>query len=433
MNGTNNIQEIPEDDGVQMSRPEEANWVRNAALFWEHRSLLLRVGMWSLTLSVVIALMLPKQYESITRIMPPEQQNGGAAVLAALAGRAAPGGLGSLASSLLGVRGNGSLFIDLLQSKTIGEHLVDRFDLQRLYKDHYREDTLKRLAHRTVVKDDKKSGVISIAVTDRDRRRARDIAQAYLDELNTFMAKVSTSSAHRERLFIEQRLITVKKELDQAQQELSEFSSTNTTIDVKEQTRAMVDAGARLQAQLIVGQSELDSLQQIYGEENVRVRAGRARVAVLQHELEKMSGSSTPADAGVKQDTMAMYPSLRQLPRLAVRWADLYRRVRIQEAVFDLLSQEYEMTRIQEVKELPTVSVIDPPSWPERKSYPPRRWLVLGMTAMAIFATAFGLLVRRGWRVLSPEDPRKILGSQIWLTVKKRRAALLAGQWGSGA
>ena len=416
-----------------MPRPEAANWIKNAELFWEQRSLLLRVGMWSLIVSVVIALIIPKQYESITRIMPPEQQSGGAAVLAALAGRAAPGGLGSLASSLLGARGNGSLFIDLLQSKTIEEHLADRFDLQKLYRNHYREDTLRRLAHRTVVKDDKKSGVISIAVTDGDRRRARDMAQAYLDELNIFMAKVSTSSAHRERLFIEQRLITVKKELDQAQQELSDFSSINTTIDVKEQTRAMVDAGARLQAQLIVGQSELDSLQQIYGEENVRVRAGRARVAVLQHELEKMSGSSAPADAGTRQDPTAMYPSLKQLPRLAVRWADLYRRVRIQEAVFDLLSQEYEMTRIQEVKELPTVSVIDPPSWPEKKSYPPRRWLVLGITAMAIFAAAFGLLVRRGWRELYAEDPRKILGGKIWLTVKKRRAALLAGQWGRGA
>lgn len=415
-----------EGERAEVQRP--ASWIRNATLFWEHRRLLLRVGMGALIVSIGIALLIPKRYESITRIMPPEQQSGGAAVLAALAGRAAPGGLGSLASSLLGIRGGGSLFLDLLQSKTIGEHLVDRFDLQKLYKKHYRQDTLRQLAHRTVVKDDKKSGVITIAVTDGDQRRAREMAQAYLDELNSFMAKVNTSSAHRERLFVEQRLALVKQELDKAQQELSEFSSANSTIDVKEQTRAMVDAGARLQAQLIVGQSELDSLQQIYGEENVRVRAGRARVAVLQHELEKMSGSSAPTGGDTKQDTTAMYPSLRQLPRLSVRWADLYRRVHIHETVFELLSQEYEITRIEEVKELPTVSVIDPPSWPEKKSYPPRRWIVLGMTMVALFTTAIGLLVRRGWYELRPEDPRKILGSRIWQTVKTRWSAVLAGQ-----
>ncbi len=416
---------------AEVKRAEAAGWTRNATLFWEHRRLFLRVGVGALIVSIAIALSIPKRYESVTRIMPPEQQSGGAAVLAALAGRAAPAGLGGLASSLLGIRGGGSLFMDLLQSKTIGEHLVDRFDLQKLYKKHYRQDTLRQLAHRTVVKDDKKSGVITIAVTDGDQRRARDMAQAYLDELDSFLAKVNTSSAHRERLFVEQRLASVKQELDQAQQELSEFSSANTTIDVKEQTRAMVDAGARLQAQLIVGQSELDSLEQIYGGENVRVRAGRARVAVLQHELEKMSGSSDPTGEDPKLDATAMYPSLRQLPRLSVRWADLYRRVRIHETVFELLSQEDEMTRIQEVKELPTVSVIDPPSWPEKKSYPPRRWIVLGMTTVALFATAIVLLVRREWGELLPDNPGKILGSQIWLTVKTRYSALLAGRLSS--
>jgi capsule polysaccharide export protein KpsE/RkpR len=427
-NSKEDMKITPDSGRAQLQRPEPASWIRNATLFWEHRRLFLRVGVVALVVSIAIALSIPKQYESIARIMPPEQQGGGAAILAALVGRAAPGGLGTLASSLLGVKGSGSLSMDLLQSKTIGEHLVDRFGLQKLYKNHYRQDTLRQLAHRTVVKDDKKSGVITIAVTDRDQRRARDMAQAYLDELNTFMAKVNTSSAHRERLFVEQRLTSVKQELDQAQQELSEFSSANATIDVKEQTRAMVDAGARLQAQLIVGQSELNSLQQIYGEENVRVRAGRARVAVLQHELEKMSGSNEPTGEDAKQDATAMYPSLKQLPRLSVRWADLYRRVRIHETVFELLSQEYEMTRIEEVKELPTVSVIDPPSWPEKKSSPPRRWIVLGMTAAALFATAIMLLIRRGWRDLLPEDPRKILGSRIWLTVKTRYSALLAGR-----
>jgi capsule polysaccharide export protein KpsE/RkpR len=404
-------------------------------LFWDHRRLFLRVAMGAFVLSTAIAFLLPKRYESITRIMPPEQQGGGVAVLAALAGRAAPGGLGALANNLLGLRGSGSLFIDLLQSKTIGEHLVDRFDLQKLYKNHYRQDTLKRLANRTAVKDDKKSGVITIAVTDRDQRRARDMAQAYLDELNIFMAKVNTSSAHRERLFIEERLVTVKRELDQAQRDMSEFSSANTTIDVKEQTRAMVDAGSRLQAQLIVGESELDSLQQIYGEENVRVRAGRARVGALQHELEKMTGSSTSSggEGDAKQDATSMYPSLKQLPRLSVLWADLYRRVRIQETVFELLSQEYEMSRIQEVKELPTVSVIDPPSWPEKKSFPTRRWIILGITATSLLATAIGLLIRRWWYELLPEDPRKVLGSQIWLTVKTRYSALLAGRRSDGA
>jgi uncharacterized protein involved in exopolysaccharide biosynthesis len=408
----------PEGTGGEAAPTPPDTWVTNASLLWDHRRLLARVAAGAFLLGTAIAFVLPNKYESTTRIMPPDQQGGTAALVAALAGRAAPGGLGGLASSLLGVKGSGSLYIDLLQSKTIGESLVDRFGLQKLYRTRYRQDALKKLARRTVVKDDRKSGVISIIVTDSDRRRARDMAQAYLDELNIFMTHVNTSSAHREREFVEKRLVTVSRELEEAQQDLSLFSSKNTTIDVKEQTRAMVDAGARLQAQLIVGQSELDSLEQIYGNENVRVRAGRARVALLQRELEKMSGSSTPADPDEKQDSAEIYPSLRQLPNLSVRWADLYRRVKIQETVFDLLSQEYEMTRIQEVKELPVISVIDPPSWPEKRSFPPRLLIILVSAVLAVISAAIGLLAQRRWNGLNPEDPRRVLAARVWPRLK---------------
>jgi capsule polysaccharide export protein KpsE/RkpR len=355
--------------------------------------------------------------------MPPDQQTGGGAaalLTAVLSSRGLPAGVSGLASSALSIRGSGSLYIDLLQSKTVGDALIDRFTLMKLYGVNYRQTALKTLARRTVVKDDKKSGVISITVEDSDRRRARDMAQAYLDELNTFLTRTNTSSAHREREFIEQRLIAVSRELGEAQHALSDFSSKNATIDVKEQTRSMVDAGAKLQAEMIVGQSELNSLEQIYGEGNVRVRAARARVAVLQHELEKLSGSSASSESEVNVGNDGeIYPTLRQLPSLSVRWADLYRRVRIQETVFDLLSQEYEMARIQEVKELPIVSIIDPPNWPEKSSFPPRFLIMLGGPFFACTVAALGLVAMRKWCDLGPDDVRRRLAEPVWLKVNR--------------
>src|ERR1700733_3405500 len=316
---------------VEVEAPP-ANWVVNASVLWDHRRLLARVAAIALILSLVTAFVLPKQYESTARIMPPDSSGGGSAIFAALAGRVLGGGssgLSSLAGSLLGARNTSALFVDLLRSGTITGHLIDRFQLQHVYHKRYRVDTAKRLARRTSISDDKKSGVISITVEDTDPRRARDLAQGYLNELNLLLNRTSTSSAHQERIFIEGRLKGVEAELERAQQELSVFSSTHTTLDIKEQTRAMVDAGAKLQAELIVGQSELDSLRQIYGSSNIRVRAAQARVADLQHELEKMSGSSAPlppdSDEGSNSSTTStgsqngeLYPSLRQLPRLAV-------------------------------------------------------------------------------------------------------------------
>src|SRR5581483_6071029 len=275
-----------------------------------------------------------------------------------------------------------ALFINFLRSSTVSGHLIDRFNLQSVYHNRYRIDTVKHLARCTKITEDKKSGMITIEVDDTDRVRARDLAQAYLDELNRLVLETNTSSAHRERVFIEERLHSVQADLERAQIELSEFASKNSTIDVAAQTKAMVDAGARVQAELLIEQSGLESLRQMHGDSNVRVREAEARIATLQQGLKKMTGCSAPLPpgdtsrtdppSGSDEEKGELYPPLRQLPRLAVPYMDLYRRVKTQEAAFELLTQQYELARIEEARDVPAVSVIDPPGIPEKKYFPPR-------------------------------------------------------------
>jgi capsule polysaccharide export protein KpsE/RkpR len=393
----------------------DQTWVINAALLWSKRKFLTRVAVGGFLLSTVVVLLLPNQYVSATRIMPPEQASGGAAMLAALVGRGqAAGGLASLAGGLLGGRNNGALFLDLLRSGTISSRLIDRFQLQHVYSKRYLVDTAKKLARKTSISEDAKSGVITIAVEDTQRGRARDLAQAYVDELNALVAKVNTSSARREREFIEQRLKTVGLELQQAQLEMSDFSAKNAAIDIKEQTRAMVDADAKLQGQLVASESELDSLEQIYGNQNARVRAAEARVGVLRRELVRDTDGTPPGVSSGQPDNSALsYPALRQLPALAVPWANLYRRVRIEETVYEMLSAQYETARIEEAKSIPTVSVIDPAGWPEKKSSPHRLILVLVSTLIALVAGSLFLMVQRSWVSVDDADTRKVIGREF--------------------
>jgi len=407
------------------------NWVGNASILWQKRRILARTAGVSFALALAIAFIMPKQYESSARIMPPSSSMGGAAVLAALAGRAGGslGSLGALASGFLGGGGNTSLFIDLLRSGSVSGHLIDRFGLQHIYHKRYRIDTQKYLAHHTKIVDDKKSGVITLTVTDTDPARARDIAQGYLDELNRLVTSTNTSSAHQERIFIEKRLHGVQDDLQKAQQQLSEFSSTHSTVDIKEQARAMVDAASRLQAQLIVEQSGLDSLRQTYGDGNVRIRSAQARIAELQAQISKMGGSSKAlsADDGgrANADDAAsrnedLYPPLRQLPRLAVPYANLYREVQVQEAVYELLTQQYELARIQEAKDVPVVSVIDAPGIPEKKSFPPRLLLALLITAISAVVASALVLAKHQWLQVPANDPRKALAREIGKSVQTR-------------
>ena len=419
---TTPMQNNPSAPPLQAAR---VNWVNNAEVLWAHRGLLLRTIGIALVVSLVIAFLIPKRYEATGRIMPPEQGGGSTAMLAALAGRSGSGGLGSLgglAGSLLGARNTSALFVDLLRSGTVNGHLIDRFDLQHAYRKRYRIDASKYLARHTTVVDDTKSGVITVTVEDTNPRRARDLAQAYLDELNQMVTQTNTSSARQERAFIERRLKSVQADLERAQLDLSEFSSTHATIDIKEQTRAMVDAAAKLQGELIVGQSELGSLQQIYGDANVRVRAAQARVGSLQHKLTQLGGVSDalPSASDAKPLSTELYPPLRQLPRLAVPYADLYRRVRVQETVYEMLTQEYEMARLQEAKDIPVISVIDVPSIPEKKSFPPRLLVALGLTLLMTIGAAAYILARRHWAELSESDPRKALARTMYASLPRR-------------
>jgi uncharacterized protein involved in exopolysaccharide biosynthesis len=414
-------------NSIRSAHPEEAttpNWVVNASVLWDHRRFLLCFFAVALIVSIVIAFVIPKRYESTARIMPPDSTGAGAALFAALAGRGLGelGGLGSLAGGLLGARTSSPLFEDLLRSSTVTGDLIDRFQLQQVYQKRYRFDTAKKLASCTTIVDDKKSGVISITVQDSDPRRARDLAQGYLDELNMIVNRTNTSSAHQERVFIEHRLESVGVDLESAQLEMSEFASTHAAIDLKEQTRAIVDAAAKLQAQVIVEQSEIDSLKQIYGDGNVRIRAAHARMTELQHELEKMSGTSAPLQLDATQVSNdgpklarveESYPSLRQIPRLAVPYTDIYRRVRVRETVYEMLTQQYEVARIQEAKEIPVVKVIDAPGIPEKKSFPPRALLTLFLFVLFVAGAAGQVVVRHRWNLISAGDPRKALGQEI--------------------
>ena len=394
-------------------QPTDAGWVEHARLLWQHRRLLIRIAALSLIAGIVISLVLPKRYVSMARIMPPEQQGSTGLMMAALASKAGLGSLGSLAPVFFTGHSTTALFVDLLRSGSVSDQLIDQFNLQHIYGKRYRMDAAKRLARNTSIHDDKRSGVITIQVEDSDPTRARDIAQGYLSALNKLIVETNTSAAHRERVFVEKRLVDVQQNLSQAQRDLRDFSARNGTIDLKEQTRGMVDAGARVEAQLLLEEASLNSLRQVYGDRNIRVREAEARVAALRSDLIRMAGESRAEETKRDDPMLALAPALRQVPALAVPYADLYRHVKVQETLFELLTQQYETSRIEEAKDTPVLSIIDVPGIPEKKSFPPRTLITLAFVLGATTCGAVWVLLRKRWSELPDGDPQRVLLSDV--------------------
>jgi capsule polysaccharide export protein KpsE/RkpR len=424
--------EIPHEPGSNsfalQETPHRAEAVEWLWLLWERRRFLARVTVWGLILSTVIAFVIPKRYESTTRLMPPDTQSGsGMAMMAALAGSSGAGmGLTSLAGDLLGIKSSGALFVDILSGRTVQDRLIDRFNLRKVYHDRYWQDARKDLAEFTDISEDRKSGVITIKVTDHDPQRAAQLAEAYVEELDRLVAQVSTSSARRERIFIEQRLQAVKQGLDDASRQFSEYASRNTTIDITAQAKATVEAAAKLEGELIAAQSELEGLEQIYTRNNVRVRSLRARVDELRSQLHKIGGETSDPPAGDSpapgktpdRTNGQEFPSIRQLPLLGVKWADLYRESKLQETVYELLTRQYELAKIEEAKEIPVVKMLDRADVPERKSSPKRLLLMILGMLLAFSAGAVWILGTLVWKQMDPQDPRKELARSVALSSK---------------
>jgi len=403
--------------------PTRERMLPRLRLLWGMRRFLGRCALVGFFVATLIAFLIPSEYESTARLMPPDSQSGGGMALMAILGgggqNGSTGGLGSLASDLLGAKTTGAMFIAVLHSRTAEDAIIQRFDLKKVYWKRLEETTRKRLERNTEITEERKSGVITVVVTDHDPKRAAAIAGAYIEQLDILTAKLNTSAAHRERVFLEDRLNKITVELESAEKDFSRFASKNATFDISAQGKAMLEGAASLQGQMIAAESQLEGLRQIYSDNNIRVRSTQARIAELRNQLQKLGGTSAAsAPASDDSATDNAYPTLRQLPILGVPYADKFRQLKVEEAVYETLTKQFELAKVQEAKEIPSVKVLDQPEVPERKSFPPRLLLIVAGTACAVLLGAAWVLGTARWRQIDPHDPGMRFAQEVFGTMR---------------
>jgi uncharacterized protein involved in exopolysaccharide biosynthesis len=384
--------------------------VARVRLLWKKRRQLLLATICGLAIATVIAFLIPNRYKSTVELMPPDQMaSSGTAMLAALSSQVS-GGLTSLAENALGMKTTGALFVGILKSGTVQDDVINKFNLQKVYGTRYIEDARMSLAAHTVISEDHASGIISISVVDHEPKRAAAMAEEYVNKLNWVVTHLSTSAAHRERVFLDQRLKQVNLNLEDAEKEFSQFASQKGAIDVPAQGKAMVSAAAALQGQLIAAESELQGLRQIYTDNNVRVRSIQARVNELRSSLASMAGKGANENSSAGE----LFPTISQLPVLGVTYANLLRRTKVEEAVFEALTREDELAKVQEAKEVPSVKVLDPPEVPQRKSFPPHMLIMILGAMLAFVFCGSWILASSAWEAVDPREPRKAMAIEVW-------------------
>lgn len=376
------------------------------ALYWKRRVLAGVIIGAGILLSVAYALSLQPYFVSNTTLMPQDNSSPYSSMLSMFSNS---GGAGTLGSEALGLSTPSELQMAILQSRTVLYAMIARFDLMSYYKVQNVEQARQALVGNTKIDQDRKSGVITITVTSSTPQLAAKLADGYVVELNRVLTESSTSAAGRERQFLEGRLKDVRQDLDESSKALSQFSTKTKALDIPTQARSLVEATQRLESLISESRSQLAALKQTYSEDNYRVKAVEARLVELQRQLNTVEGNSGALNSGhEKRDSS--YPGVTELPGLGVTYSELERKVRADEALWESLTKQYELARVQEAKEIPTVHVLDPAIVPNHKAGPRRSWIVLIGTFVALLLSFVAIFGRAGWENMSEDSlPKKLV------------------------
>ena len=334
----------------------------------------------SVVTAVIVSLCMTPIYQSKATIMPIESSGG--QVSAALRSLGSLPFVGGLVPSI----GGGKL-VALLNSRTMAEDVIKALDLIKvLFEEPQDElptlqDAVRSLNGITEITDDKK-GLISIAVEYKEPRIAADIANQFTVALQRFLNENALSMAKRNRIFIEYQLKKVKEELMEAEEALKGFQTNKKIVAMDAQTEASIRALAGLKAQITAKEVELGVIKQFATLSNPDVLRIKDELRELKKQLTMLEtkGSNPEAEA---------FPSLSEAPELGLQYIRLKRDAVTQQKVYELLTQQYEIAKIEETKEDITFQVIDRAIPPEKRIKPKRRLNVMLAAVVSLFAGIF--------------------------------------------
>lgn len=332
-----------------------------------------------------VAFLWPAKYTAEAVILTPQQTQPSLTAMAQLSGLGQGGALSGLSLlSGLGMRNAADLYVGILESRTIADTLIGKFHLKQVYdaRDYYA--TRKKLARNTEIKAGRDT-LIRIRVEDRDPHRAAELTNAYVDALAEQNSRVAVSEASQRRQFFEAQLAKEKNVLSDAEVALRNTQESTGLIAPGGQAEGIIRAVSQLHIQILAQEAKIESMKAYVTEDNPRLKLATSELSALQTALSKLErGNHLPGTPEVPTS---------QLPEAGLEYLRKYRDVRYHEALFEILSKQYEAARLDEAKSSALIQVIDRAVVPERRSWPPRTLLILGSAILAALIASFWVLL----------------------------------------
>lgn len=283
-------------------------------------------------------------------------------------------GLGSLASNIMKQdKLQGSLnAVSALRSRRFSEDVIRHFDLIRYFKISERDSlmqmdiALKKLKKRVVkVSISEKASLISISVKTKDKKLSMDMVNYYLQKLEEYNQDQKLTRGKRERIFLEERVAETRAVLDSLIAADKEFRQSSNAIDIEEQATVLIKSYAELVATKMAADIELEMALQTLNENSPVVQELKVKRDALNAQIKEMESGKSKVKPRYLID-------ISSLPDLGSRYAQIKMELMIQTAVFEFLYPQYEAARLEELKDTPSVDVLDYPREAGLRSRPKR-------------------------------------------------------------
>jgi uncharacterized protein involved in exopolysaccharide biosynthesis len=287
------------------------------------------------------------------------------------------GSLAAMAGGGLGLKNPNDIYVGLLTSRPIADAIIQKFSLAEVY--HAKDMTAARqgLAGNTVVTSEK-NGFISVSVTDNDKKRVAEMANAYTDELRILTKSLAVTEASQRRLFYEEQLKQAKEALVAAELAFQQVQQQKGLVQLDAQAKAMIESLAVLRAQVAAKQVEVQALRSYSPEQNPDVQLAERELTSLQAEESRLEQSNhAPGIAGL---------GLGNVPAAGLEYLRAAHELQYQQALFDMLMKQYDAAKLDESKDAAIIQVVEPAIEPDHKSSPKRALIVLVSTFLGFFA-----------------------------------------------
>lgn len=157
-------------------------------------------------------------------------------------------------------------------------------------------------------------------------------------------------------------------------------------IHLDSQSKALIEAVSSIRGQIISKDVQIAALSASETSTNPEIVLAKEQRTALQSQLTQLGGNQTSSGSEL------ILPR-GKIPEAGLTYARKLRDVKYYETIFELISKQYEIAKLDEARQGSVVQVVDPAVVPDRKSSPNRILIVivamLATFVLAVFAVLF--------------------------------------------